>query len=80
MVGAPRLPPPSWAAGARPGPRRHGARLHGRSPIEVVGTAVGHWWLLEVTDAAEDTPPIPDQERDAALGGLVRQDVVLRRR
>jgi two-component system, NarL family, response regulator DevR len=43
---------------------------HGRSPIEVVVTAIGHCWLLEVTDAAEDTPPIPDLERDAALGGL----------
>jgi two-component system response regulator DevR len=46
------------------------AVLHGRSPIEVVVTATGHCWLLEVTDAAEGTPPIPDRERDAALGGL----------
>ena len=43
---------------------------HGRSPIEAVVTAGSHWWLLEVTDAAEGTPPIPDRERDAALGGL----------
>ena len=43
---------------------------HGRSPIEVVVTAIGDCWLLEVTDAAGGTPPIPDQERDAALGGL----------
>jgi len=43
---------------------------HGRSPIEVVVTATGHCWLLEVTDAAGGTPPIPDRERDAALGGL----------
>ncbi len=43
---------------------------HGRSPIDVVVTAIGDFWLLEVTDAAEGTPPIPDQERDAALGGL----------
>jgi hypothetical protein len=43
---------------------------HGRSPIEVLVTATGSCWLLEVTDAAEGTPPIPDQERDAALGGL----------
>jgi anti-sigma regulatory factor (Ser/Thr protein kinase) len=43
---------------------------HGRSPIEVVVTAIGHCWLFEVTDAAEGTPPIPDRERDAALGGL----------
>jgi anti-sigma regulatory factor (Ser/Thr protein kinase) len=43
---------------------------HGRSPIEVVVTASGDCWLLEVADTAEDTPPIPDRERDAALGGL----------
>lgn len=43
---------------------------HGRSPIEVVVTAIGDGWLLDVTDAAEGDPPIPDQERDAALGGL----------
>jgi anti-sigma regulatory factor (Ser/Thr protein kinase) len=43
---------------------------HGRSPIEVVVTATDQCWLLEVTDAAEGTAPIPDQERDAALGGL----------
>jgi anti-sigma regulatory factor (Ser/Thr protein kinase) len=43
---------------------------HGRSPIEVLVTVIGSCWLLEVTDAAEGTPPIPDQERDAALGGL----------
>jgi two-component system, NarL family, response regulator DevR len=43
---------------------------HGRSPIEVVVTAIGDCWLLEVTDAADGTPPIPDLERDAALGGL----------
>jgi anti-sigma regulatory factor (Ser/Thr protein kinase) len=43
---------------------------HGRSPVEVVVTAIGHCWLLEVTDAAGGIPPIPDQERDAALGGL----------
>jgi hypothetical protein len=35
-----------------------------------VVTAVGYCWLLEVTDAAEGTPPTPDLERDAALGGL----------
>jgi hypothetical protein len=29
---------------------------HGRSPIEVLVTATGSCWLLEVTDAAEGTP------------------------
>jgi signal transduction histidine kinase len=32
---------------------------HGRSPIEVAVTAIGNCCLLEVTDAAEGTPPIP---------------------
>ena len=31
-------------------------------------TATG--WLLEVVDAAGDTPPTPAIDRDAALGGL----------
>jgi anti-sigma regulatory factor (Ser/Thr protein kinase) len=43
---------------------------HGRPPIEVVVIAIGYCWLLEVTDAAEGSPPTPDLERDAALGGL----------
>ena len=43
---------------------------HGRTPIEVVVTTIGDCWLLEVTDAAEGTPPIPDQQRDTVLGGL----------
>jgi signal transduction histidine kinase len=43
---------------------------HGRPPIEVMLTATGHCWLLEVTDAAGDTPPIRDPQRDPALGGL----------
>jgi two-component sensor histidine kinase len=43
---------------------------HGRPPVEVMLTATGHCWLLEVTDAAGDTPPIRDPQRDPALGGL----------
>jgi signal transduction histidine kinase len=46
------------------------AMRHGRSPIEVMLTATGHCWLLEVTDAAGDTPPTPDPQRDPARGGL----------
>ena len=42
---------------------------HGRPPIEVMVTATGHHWLLEVTDAAGDTPPGPDLQRDPARGG-----------
>ena len=43
---------------------------HGRPPIEVVVTGTGDCWVLEVFDAAEDTPPTPDPARDPALGGL----------
>ena len=43
---------------------------HGRSPIEAVVTSLGDGWLLEVTDAAHGTPPIPNYQRDAALGGM----------
>jgi serine phosphatase RsbU (regulator of sigma subunit) len=43
---------------------------HGRGPIHVVLTAAGSGWLLEVSDAAGDEPPVPAVDRDAALGGL----------
>lgn len=43
---------------------------HGRSPVEVVVTTVDTGWLLEVTDAAAATPPVPAVGRDAAQGGL----------
>jgi signal transduction histidine kinase len=43
---------------------------HGSPPVEVMVTANGHCWLLEITDAAGGTPPTPDPDRDAALGGL----------
>jgi signal transduction histidine kinase len=43
---------------------------HGRPPVEVMVTAHGHCWLLEVADAAGGVPPTPDPGRDAALGGL----------
>lgn len=43
---------------------------HGRPPIEVVVTATGDCWVLEVFDAAGGTMPTPDPERDPALGGL----------
>jgi serine phosphatase RsbU (regulator of sigma subunit) len=46
------------------------ALRHGRGSVEVTVTATGTGWLLEVTDAAGDTPPTPAIDRDAALGGL----------
>jgi hypothetical protein len=46
------------------------ALRHGREPVEVVVTARGSYWLLEVSDAASQAPPSPAVDRDAALGGL----------
>jgi anti-sigma regulatory factor (Ser/Thr protein kinase) len=43
---------------------------HGGSPVQVVVTAAGSAWLVEVSDAAGDSPPVPAVGRDAALGGL----------
>ena len=43
---------------------------HGGSPVRVVVTAAGSAWLVEVSDAAGDSPPVPAVGRDAALGGL----------
>ena len=37
---------------------------------EVTVSTTGAGWLLEVLDAAGDTPPTPAVDRDAALGGL----------
>ena len=43
---------------------------HGGGPVGVVVTAAGSAWLVEVSDAAGDAPPVPAVGRDAALGGL----------
>jgi signal transduction histidine kinase len=43
---------------------------HGRPPVHVTVTSAGTGWLLEVSDAADDRPPIPAAGRDAAHGGL----------
>lgn len=43
---------------------------HGWPPIEVLVSAAGDCWVLEVFDADVGRPPTPDPERDAALGGL----------
>jgi serine phosphatase RsbU (regulator of sigma subunit)/anti-sigma regulatory factor (Ser/Thr protein kinase) len=43
---------------------------HGGAPVRVAVTAVGSGWLVEVSDAAGDTAPVPAVDRDAALGGL----------
>jgi signal transduction histidine kinase len=46
------------------------ALRHGRPPVEVSVFRTGHYWLLQVSDAAADTPPTPAVGRDAAQGGL----------
>jgi serine phosphatase RsbU (regulator of sigma subunit)/PAS domain-containing protein len=43
---------------------------HGRAPVEATVTASDHFWLLQVRDAAGESPPAPAVGRDAALGGL----------
>jgi serine phosphatase RsbU (regulator of sigma subunit)/anti-sigma regulatory factor (Ser/Thr protein kinase) len=43
---------------------------HGGSPVRVVVTSAATGWLVEVSDAAGDSPPVPAVGRDAALGGL----------
>ena len=46
------------------------ALRHGGPPIEVTVTRTGCSWLLEVSDAAADRPPMPAAGRDPALGGM----------
>jgi serine phosphatase RsbU (regulator of sigma subunit)/anti-sigma regulatory factor (Ser/Thr protein kinase) len=46
------------------------ALRHGRGPVRATVTTTGSGWLLEVSDAAGDEPPVPAVGRDAALGGL----------
>jgi hypothetical protein len=43
---------------------------HGRSPVLVRVAATGDGWLVDVTDAAVDHPPVPAVDRDPADGGL----------
>ena len=46
------------------------ALRHGGTPVQATVTTTGTGWLLEVSDAAGDAPPMPAVGRDAALGGL----------
>jgi signal transduction histidine kinase len=43
---------------------------HGRPPVRVLLATVPTGWLLDVSDAAADRPPIPARGRDAADGGM----------
>ena len=46
------------------------ALRHGRGPVRAAVTPTASGWLLEVSDAAGEFPPVPAVDRDAALGGL----------
>jgi anti-sigma regulatory factor (Ser/Thr protein kinase) len=43
---------------------------HGGAPIRVRVTATDEGWLVDVSDARPDAPPMPAVERDPAHGGL----------
>jgi anti-sigma regulatory factor (Ser/Thr protein kinase) len=43
---------------------------HGGTPIRVRVTATDDGWLVDVSDARPDAPPVPAVERDPAQGGL----------
>jgi serine phosphatase RsbU (regulator of sigma subunit)/anti-sigma regulatory factor (Ser/Thr protein kinase) len=46
------------------------ALRHGGTPVHATVTTTATGWLLEVSDAAGDSAPVPAVGRDAALGGL----------
>jgi len=43
---------------------------HGGAPIRVCVTATDDGWLVDVSDARPDAPPVPAVDRDPAHGGL----------
>src|SRR4051795_3910691 len=43
---------------------------HGRPPVRVLLATVPTGWMIDVSDAAADRPPIPAHGRDAAAGGM----------
>jgi anti-sigma regulatory factor (Ser/Thr protein kinase) len=43
---------------------------HGHRPVRATVAADDRYWLLDVSDAAVDRPPVPAVDRDAAQGGL----------
>ena len=43
---------------------------HGRLPVAVHVVAARDGWLVDVTDAAVESPPVPAVDRDPADGGL----------
>ena len=43
---------------------------HSGQPIVVTVSACSSGWLIDVSDARPDSPPVPAVDRDPALGGL----------
>ncbi|MGR7026173.1 hypothetical protein [Geodermatophilus sp. URMC 62] len=43
---------------------------HGRSPVTACVVVATGGWLVDVTDAAVERPPVPAVDRDPAHGGL----------
>jgi hypothetical protein len=43
---------------------------HGQPPVRVVVVAIPTGWLLDVSDAAVESPPVPAHHRDPATGGM----------
>lgn len=46
------------------------ALRHGRRPVSIEVITIASSWLLQVSDAAPQSPPVPAVDRDAAHGGL----------
>ena len=51
------------------------ALRHGRPTVRVQVISDGSLWLLDVSDADPDTPPVPATDRDPAHGGMGLQMV-----
>jgi anti-sigma regulatory factor (Ser/Thr protein kinase) len=45
-------------------------RRHGRTPVQVAVHAADSGWLVSVTDAAPDRPPVLAVDRDPGQGGM----------
>jgi anti-sigma regulatory factor (Ser/Thr protein kinase) len=43
---------------------------HSGAPVSVRVTGTASGWLVDVSDARPDSPPVPAVDRDPALGGL----------
>jgi signal transduction histidine kinase len=43
---------------------------HGRPPVRVAVAAIPTGWLLDVSDAAADSPPVPAHHREPVTGGM----------